>query len=103
MYGKDYNVDKAALAVPLVTSTLATNEKPSRATVNDIYTQIVNDLTTGAGLIGKDAHNGYINYYGNLAIQARVDMEMGKYAEALAACKEIIKDGDYSLYSIQNG
>ena len=99
MYGKDYNVDKAALAVPLVTSTLATNEKPSRATVNDIYTQIVNDLTTGAGLIGKDANNGYINYYGNLAIQARVDMEMGKYAEALAICKEIIKDGDYSLYS----
>src|SRR5574344_1838453 len=41
MYGKDYDVDKSALAVPLVTASLAKAEEPSRATVSDIYTQKV--------------------------------------------------------------
>jgi len=99
MYGKDYAYDKSALAVPLVTEALASDAKPSRATVEEIYTQIVSDLTTGAGLIGKTMKNGFANYWSNRAIMARVDMSMQQYADALKICQEIIASKKFSLYS----
>lgn len=99
IYGKDYSYDKSALAVPLVTEVLASNAKPSRATVQDIYTQIVSDLTTGAGLLSKTLKNGFATYWSNRALMARVDMSMQNYSDALTLCKEIIAGGKFKLYA----
>jgi starch-binding outer membrane protein, SusD/RagB family len=43
--------------------------------------------------------NGYINYYANKAIEARVYLFMDNFAASLAAAEEVINSGKYSLYS----
>lgn len=101
LYGLPYNYNNTGYGVPLVTKTLDSDAEPTRATVKEIYTQILSDLSTGATLLSKDKslQNGYIGYYGNLAEQARVKLYMEDYDGALAAAKEIINSGVYTLYT----
>ncbi|RYG14972.1 MAG: RagB/SusD family nutrient uptake outer membrane protein [Chitinophagaceae bacterium] len=47
----------------------------------------------------KTKTNGYLNYYGNLALQARVYLYMKDHANALKAAEEIITSNVYTLYS----
>lgn len=99
LYGKSYTYDKASFGVPNITEPLDASAQPLRATVEQNYAQIMTDLTTAAPLLSKTKSNGYINYYGNMAMQARVNLTMGKNAEALTAAKDVIEHGPYSLYS----
>lgn len=99
LYGKPYDVDKTAYGVPNVTTPLTSSAQPLRNTVNDNYTQIMNDLKAAAPLLGKTKANGFINYYGNIAMQARVYLYMKDYANALKFSEEIITSNVYSLYS----
>ena len=98
LYGKAYTDDKSSFGVPNITEPLTASAQPLRATVEENYTQIMSDLTTAAPLLSKTKSNGYLNYYGNMALQARVNLSMGKNAEALAAAKDVIS-GPYILYS----
>ncbi len=100
LYGKPYNFDKTALGVPKITSVLAYNDQPTRASVEEIYALILEDLKAGAEFLTdyKDPEEGYLNYYANKAIQARVYLYMENYDAALAAAEEIIKSGEYKLY-----
>ena len=100
LYGRDYAYDKTALAVPIVLELNSTARIP-RSTVEEVYAQALSDLTTGAKTIGKSKKNGFINYYGNLAIQARMAMHMQQWSTALTLCKEIM-DGPYKLYTNAN-
>lgn len=104
LYGLPYNYKKTSYGVPLITTPLTSDAKPGRATVEEIYTQILADLKDGATLLSSDKkqYNGYIGYYGNLAEQARVKLYMEDYDGALAAAKEIIEKGPFSLYSNLN-
>lgn len=97
LYGKPYTEDKSALGVPNITKPLDASAQPLRATVEDNYNQIIEDLKAGASLISKS--NGYLNYFGNMALQARVNLYMGKNAETLTAAQEVINSSSYSLYS----
>ncbi len=99
LYGEPYTEDKSAWGVPNVTEPLDASSQPSRATVEENYQQILSDLQTAAPLISKSISNGYLNYYANMALQARVNLYMGNHAQALAAAEEIINNGPYSLYS----
>ncbi len=99
LYGKPYNMDKTALGVPLELEVLDASAQPTRATVEAVYNQIVADLNTGAPLMSKARLKGYLNYYANLAIQARVYLHMDNFSAALTAAETIINDGVYSLYS----
>lgn len=101
LYGKPYTQDNgASLGVPMPLAVLDAYAKETRKTVAENYTQIVKDLTDAAGLLdnSKNVTNGYINYYANKAIQARVYLFMGNYGAALAAAEEIITDNKYTLY-----
>ena len=102
LYGKPYTMDKTSLGVPLVLEPLEETAQPTRATVEAVYTQIVKDLADAEPIISKAvgtvAVKGYINYYGVKAIQARVNLTMGKYPEALAAAEVVITSGKYNLY-----
>ena len=102
LYGKPYNMDKTALGVPLALEPLDASSQPSRATVEQVYTQIVKDLTDGAPLLNKTKTNGYINYYANRAILARVYLYMENWGGALAAAEEIINSKVYTLYTNEN-
>ena len=99
LYGKPYAQDKASLGVPNITEPLAASAQPLRATVEENYTQIVKDLKAAEPLLSKSKSNGFLNYYGNKAIQARVYLTMEKYAEALTAAQEIINSNVYTLYT----
>ena len=95
-------MDKTALGVPLALEPLDASSQPSRATVEQVYTQIVKDLTDGAPLLNKTKTNGYINYYANRAILARAYLYMENWGGALAAAEEIINSKVYTLYTNAN-
>lgn len=100
LYGKQYTDNKASYGVPLVLTRLGFNAKPLRASVDAVYTQIVKDLTEAAPLLPKTKLNGYINYYGNRGIAARVYLTMGENGLALTAAQEVIAATSlYKLYS----
>lgn len=99
LYGKTYTQDKASWGVPVVTEVLPASAQPLRNTVEETYTRILEDLTAADDLLPKTKANGYINYYGNRAIQARVYATMGNYDSAFAAAESIITPNAYSLYS----
>ena len=46
----------------------------------------------------KSPKQGYMNYYANLALQAKVNLYMENYERALTAAKEVIESEKYSLY-----
>lgn len=104
IYGMPYTHPDgpSSWGVPIITKPIDVYEKPLRATVELVYTQINKDLKDAKELLdtsaGKAKNNGYINYYGNRALQARVNLYMGKYEEALTVAKEVIA-GPYNLYS----
>lgn len=99
LYGKPYTQDKTAFGVPNITSPIKSNAHPLRNTVEENYTQIMKDLTDAAPLLPKSKTNGFLNYYANMALQAKVNLYMEKYPEALAAAETVIDDGVYKLYS----
>ena len=99
LYGKSYDLDKNAFGVPNILTPLISSAQPLRNTVNENYTQILSDLKTAAPLLGKTKANGFINYYGNLAMQARVYLYMKDYTNSLKAAEEIITSNVYTLYS----
>ncbi|MHC1689513.1 MAG: RagB/SusD family nutrient uptake outer membrane protein [Bacteroidales bacterium] len=103
LYGKPYNMDKTSLGVPLVLEPLEETAQPTRATVDAVYTQIIKDLADAEPIVSKAvgtvAVKGFINYYGVKAIQAKVNLAMGKYPEALAAAEAVITPAKYTLYA----
>ncbi len=99
LYGKPYTLDKASYGVPNVLTPIDALDQPLRASVDDNYKQIIIDLKAAELLLSKAKNDGYINYYANKAMQARVHLSMGNYPEALAAAEEVINSGVYQLYS----
>lgn len=99
LYGKSYDLDKTAYGVPNITAPLASTAQPLRNTVDENYNQILSDLKAAAPLLAKTKSNGFVNYYGNLAMQARVYLYMKDNANALKAAEEIITSNVYTLYS----
>lgn len=100
LYGLPYNYNKSAYGVPNVTELLTIEAQPTRATVEENYRQILKDLSDGALLLAtkKSKQNGYIGYYANIALQARVKLYMDDYSGALSAAKEVIESKAYALY-----
>ncbi|HMR93675.1 MAG TPA: RagB/SusD family nutrient uptake outer membrane protein [Chitinophagaceae bacterium] len=98
LYGQPYNEDKTALGVPTITTPLPASAQPLRNKVEDNYIQILKDLKDAEPLLPKTKSNGYINYYGNKALQARVYLFMGNNGDALTAAEEVI--GATALYSL---
>jgi len=103
LYGKPYTMDKASLGVPLILEPLDASAQPTRATVEAVYTQVMKDLTDAEPLLTSRtvsaATKCYLNYYSNKAIQARVNLTMGKYPEALAAAEAVIACTNLTLYT----
>ncbi|WP_443939245.1 RagB/SusD family nutrient uptake outer membrane protein [Pedobacter sp. MW01-1-1] len=102
MYGKAYTDDKDSYGVPNITVPLDASAQPLRATVAQNYTQILSDLKVAAPLMSKTKTGGYINYYGNLAMQARVYLNMNDMPNALKAAEEVITTGGYTPYTNAN-
>lgn len=100
LYGLPYNYDKTSYGVPLTLTPLESNAELSRATVEEVYDQILADLETGKELLSEDksTKDGYVGYYANVALGARVKLYMENYDSALSDAEEIIESGVYALY-----
>jgi hypothetical protein len=103
IYGKTYTHDKTSYGVPLVLTKLSYDAKPLRASVDQVYTQILKDLNDAAPLLPKTKQNGFINYYANKGILARVYLTMDNKPAALTAAEEVINATSlYTLYTNAN-
>ena len=74
-----------------------------RATLDQTYKLITDDFSKAieSGL-NKDKKTGHLNYWAALGLRARAHLYWGKYTEALADCKELLKDSPYTLYTPEN-
>ncbi len=96
-FGKPYTVDSTALGVPIIL-TYDPNAKPARATVSQVYAQILADLNTALTLINQPAQStAYINKYGAEALLARVYQFMGNWTSAQTVAEDIVTNGGYTL------
>ena len=105
LYAQPYSAGNVTsnLGVPLVLSPVyeydSTKDKPSRATVDDIYKQVLSDLTDAAAKLPEDNGTDRANKYAAEAFLARVYMNMADYENAATMANDIISSGIYSLAS----
>ncbi|MDR3341008.1 MAG: RagB/SusD family nutrient uptake outer membrane protein [Candidatus Symbiothrix sp.] len=99
LYGRPYSEDNGVSpGVPMPLTVLDVYARETRLTVAENYTQILKDLHDATPLLSKSVTKGFVNYYANKAIQARVYLFMGNNPDALKAAEEIINDKKYTLY-----
>jgi hypothetical protein len=103
LFGKDYNAGDPStnLAVPIVltpTSSVTDASKVKRNTVAEVYAQAIADLTDAkAKLPGSNGF--YATTYAASAMLARIYLQKGDYANAVAEATLVINSGKYSLTS----
>ncbi len=71
-------------------------EKTARSSVNDVYTQVINDLTSAADKLPED--NGTrANKFAAYAFLSRVYLQQRDYEKALDAASTVIEEGHFSI------
>lgn len=103
-WGKAYTPATAAtdLGVPL-TLTYDTYAQPKRATVKEVYDQILSDIAEAKKLIVAPGKQGSPRFTKDvvLALEARVKLHMHDWAGAKAAADALIATGTYPLINTQ--
>lgn len=109
-YGLPYTVDPASPGVPIVTTFDVTN-KPARATVAQVYTQVLNDLTKAFSLAKytqgqsmtfaatnktRIVNSSYMSKYAIKMLMARVYQFKGDWANAQATAQDVIANSGFS-------
>jgi len=80
----------------------STKNKPSRASIEDVYNQIISDLTDAAKDLPGFADNARATSYSAEAFLARVYLNKGDYTNAATAANDVIQSGNYNLTSTFN-
>ena len=80
----------------------STTSLVSRATVEDVYDQVISDLTDAMDKLPETQENARATKYSVEAILARVYMSKGEYANAATMANDIIESGYFSLTSTYN-
>ena len=100
LYAKDYEPSSAAtdLGVPLALKYDVT-ARPPRASVAEVYAQIVADLAAARSMISTAGQAGSIRITKDCvpALEARVFLSMHRYSEAAASANELINNPLYPL------
>lgn len=100
-FGKAYTVDNTVDACPLILTEQTPGDLPTRASVKQVYDQVVIDLKAAIALLPSAKINGRINSWAAKALLSRVYLYMGMNAEALALAlalaQDVINNGPYSL------
>jgi starch-binding outer membrane protein, SusD/RagB family len=104
-FGQTYNFTSEAthLGIPLITTLVAVDDKPGRATVKQVYDQILLDLEgddTNDGAIDLLSSNEspfYIDIYGAYALLSRVYLYMENWEKASSYAMMVINSGKYAL------
>ena len=100
IYAGPYTHDSTGLGVPL-TLHYNVNSLPARATVAQVYAQIVSDLNTALKSAPKYVSSVFISHYAIEGLLARVYMYMGDYSDAYTAAIDVIQGGPFTLVTPQ--
>ncbi|MEH0153151.1 RagB/SusD family nutrient uptake outer membrane protein [Limibacter armeniacum] len=98
VFGRPYYQGESNLSVPLKLDNDYLNFPP-RATVGEVYNQIVDDLTKAASLMTEDKANAYASKEAANALLSRVYLYMREYDKAIEHANKVIDSGKYSLVS----
>ncbi len=80
----------------------STTSLVSRATVEEVYTQIINDLTDAVAKLPVTAENARATKYTAEAILSRVYLNMEDYENAAIMANDVIQSGYFNLVSTFN-
>lgn len=102
-YGKPYEPGQIneQLGVPLLLKSnfdVSKIEYPERASVEDVYNQVITDLTTAKSLLGEDEF--FANRYAAAAILSRVYLQKGMFEEAAQEADFVISEGGFGLAEV---
>lgn len=89
------------LAAPIVLTAVmdaSTIDFPSRKTLDEVYTQVIADLTSAYSLL-PESNDVYATKYSAAALLARVYLDKGDYENARAMANEVINNSGASLTS----
>lgn len=100
-FAKPYTVDPNSLGVPLIL-TYDPTLKPTRNSVQEVYTQIEKDLTDAANLMTKDKSSGFFTKWAAKALLARMYQFKGEWDKALTASEDVINNSGYSLLQLND-
>ncbi|MGM0587812.1 MAG: RagB/SusD family nutrient uptake outer membrane protein [Bacteroidota bacterium] len=99
LYAPDYNEDPSAPGVPVLTEPtrgIDESSNVSRNTVQQVYDQVIADLTSAEGLL-TGSNGVFATSYAAKAMLARVYLHMGEYADARDMAHDVITNGGFSL------
>jgi hypothetical protein len=103
-FAKDYEPASAATdpGVPIVTH-FDLNEKPPRASIADVYAQILSDIAEAKALLKRRGSLGAsrVTLDAVTALEARVYLDTHKYTEAVNAANTLINSGTYPLVNTE--
>ncbi|TMI74452.1 MAG: RagB/SusD family nutrient uptake outer membrane protein [Bacteroidetes bacterium] len=112
-FAQPYTVNQTALGVPLVTS-FDQNSLPTRNTVKEVYDQINSDLNQAFNLMTfnvnstmtisgtgqtRALNSSYFTKWATRALQAKVYMHMGDWANAKTAALDVVQNSGVTLVS----
>ncbi|WP_224489038.1 RagB/SusD family nutrient uptake outer membrane protein [Robertkochia flava] len=100
-YGLQYEPGQSNTqpGVPVVTASVADAsqiEFPARNTVEEVYAQVITDLTDAYNLL-PESNDEYADKYAARAILARVYLQQGNYAAARDAAHDVLSNSGHSL------
>ena len=110
-YSKPFTIDAAGLGVPIIT-TFDQSVLPTRNTSADVYKLINDDLnkaytlmtlstnssmTISSTNIVRTMNTSYMTKYAAKALQAKVYMHMGDWANAKTAALDVVTNGGFTL------
>ena len=96
------DVNAANSGIPIANEKYPVDYEPERATLQQTYSFIKEDLNDALGLLSHDQHLGKINYWAAKGLLARVHLYLEENNEALAAAQDVIDDSPYTLYTIED-
>ncbi len=87
--------------MPLITKTTVSTELPARTPVAQIHTFILDELDKISKILPTQNNivaKGHMTKGSALALKARLELYLGKYADAMVSSKAVIDMGVYELY-----
>ena len=93
------------LGVPYITTYIANNMPPSRATVEDNKTSIYNDLESGLQLLSSelnDATKQTVTTYAAEALKARIALYFGDWEVAKNAALDVVNSARFQIVNAEN-
>lgn len=99
VFARPYTDDPSGLGVPLIL-TFDIDGEPTRATIEEVYDQILSDLDKGYSLMTTRENTGRLSKYATRAIAAKVNLHKGTpaaYQIALNHAQEVIEESGVNL------